>query len=195
MTAVNLSDVVWADDLAQAIDCPSAHACPQTLGVAAGCLSDAFAEHGMRLSYGPKKTAATVLLRGSGSRQVAASLFRAPAGKFKGMLKGAARLERHRLECLDHLSSLHRALRDLAEGACLLPPTQDWDEAREACLLCRLACTSRLSWASHAARLHGYRWAATMLATGTTCRGCGKVYSSQGRLRRHVNYSAPCRQA
>ena len=121
-------------------------------------------------------------------------LFRASAGRFKRMLKGAARLERHRLECLDHLSSLHRALRDLAEGACLLPPTQEWDEAREACLLCRLAFTSRLSCASHAARLHGYRRAATMLATGTTCRGCGKVYSSQGRLRRHVNYSAPCRQ-
>ena len=78
-TEVAMDDVVWADDLAEAIDCSSARECPHTLGVAAGCLSDAFAEHGMRLSYGPKKTAATVLLRGPGSKHVATSLFQQPA--------------------------------------------------------------------------------------------------------------------
>ena len=71
----------------------------------------------------------------------------------------------------------------------------DADEAREACLLCRVAFSSRLSCASHAARVHGYRRAGTLLANGTTCQGCGKVYSNQGRLRRHINYSVACRQA
>ena len=75
VTSVLLFDVIWADDLVEAIDCATASVAPQVLGVSAGSL----AEHGMKLSHGPKKTAATVLLFGPGAKQVSAKLFRAPA--------------------------------------------------------------------------------------------------------------------
>ena len=50
-----LSDIVSAGDLAEALDCDHAGQAPQVLGISAGCLADAFEEHGMKLSYGPRK--------------------------------------------------------------------------------------------------------------------------------------------
>ena len=39
VTEVPMIDVVWADDLAEAVDCCSASECPQAMEIAAGCLS------------------------------------------------------------------------------------------------------------------------------------------------------------
>ena len=67
----------------------------------------------------------------------------------------------------------------------------------EACLPCRVAFYSRPAWACHASKMHGYGTKATVLTSrlaGNWCRSCGKVYSSIGRLRRHVAHSVSCQE-
>ena len=113
----------------------------------------------------------------------------------QGALKAASLLEQRRLECLDSLSRVHKVLYSLAKGVSCSLPLTDPKHAPEACIPCRLAFASRQSWASHAARLHGYRRSGTLLAQGLTCFGCGTTYATSGRLRRHVNYSGGCRRA
>ena len=39
-----------------------------------------------------------------------------------------------------------------------------------------------VSWASHAARVHGYRAPGTRLARGRTCRGCGRIYAPRSDI-------------
>ena len=61
-----------------------------------------------------------------------------------------------------------------------------------ACLICRRAFSSLNSWASHAARLHGYRAHSTKLAQGQTCLACGKIFATPGRLKRHLDHASDC---
>ena len=70
-----LGDVVWADDLAACLQCEGADDIGAAVGVEAGCMADAFAQHGLVLAYGPQKTAAVCVVRGPGSRAARRRLF------------------------------------------------------------------------------------------------------------------------
>ncbi|CAE7441316.1 unnamed protein product [Symbiodinium sp. CCMP2592] len=98
-------------------------------------------------------------------------------GKYKGAVKRAQVLDVHRHTVLAALSGLHRALLLVCSPVCLV---------------CRRAFHSRLAWAGHSARKHGYRSHAHLCATGSTCCACGRSYSSLGRLRRHLVSSPQC---
>ena len=65
-----LEDIVSADDLANCLCCESAASLPTVAGTEAGCLSDAFAEHGLNLAFATHKTAAMCMVRGEKSRSV-----------------------------------------------------------------------------------------------------------------------------
>ena len=75
VTAVALSDVIWADDLAACLHCEAATQVSVSVGTEIGCMADSFAQHGLVLAYGPHKTAAVCTIRGQGSRQVRKQLF------------------------------------------------------------------------------------------------------------------------
>ncbi|CAE7215539.1 unnamed protein product, partial [Symbiodinium sp. KB8] len=75
----DLSDVIWADDLAKCIPVPSAAEVEDTLKTECALLTDAFDVHGYRFSFGPTKTAAIVAVKGQGSRQVRRKLFQGKA--------------------------------------------------------------------------------------------------------------------
>ena len=111
---------------------------------------------------------------------------------FKAMVKRALSLDALRQRCLAALCRLHKQLTALhgvdlteAEGLAL-------SDAVEACPVCRLAFESRVAWAAHASRLHGYRIPATAIAAGRTCRACGKTYATPGRLHRHLQATPAC---
>ena len=70
-----LGDIAWADDLAACFVSPSAQAVAARSGTEAGYLSDAFAQHGLKLSFGPSKTAVMCVIRWQGSREVRKRLF------------------------------------------------------------------------------------------------------------------------
>ena len=75
-----LGDIVWADDLAACFVSPNAQAVAARSGTEAGYLSDASAQHGLKLSFGPSKTAVMRVIRGQGSREVRKHLFGGCAG-------------------------------------------------------------------------------------------------------------------
>ena len=111
---------------------------------------------------------------------------------FKAMVKRALSLDALRQRCLAALCRLHKQLTALhgvdlteSEGLAL-------SDAVEACPVCRLAFESRVAWAAHASRLHGYRIPATAVAAGRTCRACGKTYATPGRLHRHLQATPAC---
>ena len=117
---------------------------------------------------------------------------------FKGLVKRAGALEGIRVSCYAALQALRKALcltaecRDPLERAEPDRPVQ----YHEACLLCKVAFPTRATWAVHAARKHGYRAPATLLANEPSkplCLGCGKLYANKGRLRRHLLNSSTCR--
>ena len=61
---------------------------------------------------------------------------------------------------------------------------------------CRRGFSSRAAWACHASKKHGYRIAASLLIGRQAlplCEGCGKLFASSGRLRRHLLHSVSCR--
>ena len=70
-----LSDVIWADDLAECFLLTEASRAASQIGHEASCLDGAFASHGYTLSYGTSKTAALAYLGGPGSRAAKRALF------------------------------------------------------------------------------------------------------------------------
>ena len=115
-------------------------------------------------------------------------------GRFRGFIKKAACLDTLRCKCLHLLSELHSTLCQLG-GTSLLPPERgDLQECTELCIPCRIAFPTRVAWACHAARKHGYRAAGGQIAEGCTCRACGTRYANERRLKRHLCRSAACRR-
>ncbi|CAE7817440.1 unnamed protein product [Symbiodinium sp. CCMP2592] len=78
-TETKLADVIWADDFAVCLGPPSALRVRPVLANEAGALVDAFGSHGFELSFGERKTAALVSLRGADARRVKRELFRGDA--------------------------------------------------------------------------------------------------------------------
>ncbi|CAE7562314.1 unnamed protein product [Symbiodinium sp. CCMP2592] len=76
-SAATLDDVIWADDLAKCIVVHEAQCVAAATAFECGILADAFYAHGYELSFGPTKTAAIVVPRGTGSRKVRKALFSA----------------------------------------------------------------------------------------------------------------------
>ena len=70
-----LTDVIWADDLAECFMLSAAHRAAHQVSLEASFLDEAFASQGYHLTYGPSKTAAQVLLVGEGSRAAKRALF------------------------------------------------------------------------------------------------------------------------
>ena len=105
--------------------------------------------------------------------------------RFKGLCKRARALSVCQHTVTAALDNLHCALADLSgpkpptQGALLTPHT-------ELCLPCKRSFPSRVSWAGHAARCHGYRVRSYLLPEDRICRACAKVFATIGRLRRHV---------
>ena len=112
-------------------------------------------------------------------------------GQFKGMAKRAVLIEQQRHVVIAALDGLYRGLRAYSTGQ---QPSFQMSQCKEACIPCRRAFGSRVSWSEHAARCHGYRSQAFLLGTGRTCEGCGKTYSSANRLKRHLITAAACRE-
>eukprot|EP00439_Symbiodinium_sp_Y106_P049582 s913_g6.t1 len=67
---LRVEDLVWADDLATLRVCPNISRLPAGIAADVGALSDAFSEHGFKLSVGPSKTAVMAQPSGSGSRRI-----------------------------------------------------------------------------------------------------------------------------
>ena len=109
-------------------------------------------------------------------------------------MKGALALELIVDQCAADHAELYKVCRAHVDVQRMPPIEDDQRPHVEVCLICRKGFATRLAWASHAARLHGYRNAAAKLCHGSVCRGCGKVYANPGRLKRHVEHSAACRQ-
>ena len=74
-----LSDVIWADDLAECVMLSTPHKAAHQVSLEASILDEAFASQGYSLTYGPSKTAAHVLLFGEGSRSAKRALFQGKA--------------------------------------------------------------------------------------------------------------------
>ena len=68
-------DMVWADDLATPMVADDPTLLAAQAASEASALADAFAEHAMKLSFGPLKTAVVLALRGAGSRAARRSAF------------------------------------------------------------------------------------------------------------------------
>ena len=73
--SIPLDDLVWADDLASCYDVPCAAEAAKGIGSEAGILADAFNSHDLELSFGPRKTAAILSLRGAGARAANRAIF------------------------------------------------------------------------------------------------------------------------
>ena len=110
-------------------------------------------------------------------------------GRFKGLVKRAVRLQSCRHVVIAALDGLHKGLQG-GPPAAVLPGL---DTCVEACLPCRRAFVNRVSWSGHAARCHGFGSQAFLLGRGRLCEGCGKVFASTGRLRRHLVTAFRCR--
>ena len=111
--------------------------------------------------------------------------------RFKGLCKRARALTICQHTVTAALDNLHCALADISgskpplPGALLTPHT-------ELCLPCKRSFPSRVSWAGHAARCHGYRSQSFLLPEDRVCRACAKVFASVGRLRRHLIAAPRC---
>ena len=111
-------------------------------------------------------------------------------GHFKGLCKRAKLLTVHQHTTVAALDGLHRALSRMSDTADNAEAAHD--EPCEICLPCRRGFFSRVSWAGHAARKHGYRSQAYLLPQDNVCRCCGKAFASIGRLRRHLTAAPGC---
>ena len=104
-------------------------------------------------------------------------------GLYKAYVKRARGLELPRTTGLAALQALRRAIAQLLHGKDL-EASQKATNYEEGCLQCRIAFPSRTAWACHASKLHGYRTAATLLASEAkrpVCAACGKLYASRAR--------------
>ena len=117
------------------------------------------------------------------------SFIKASPNRFKGLCKRARALTICQHTVVAAFDNLHCALADIAGarpangGALPVPHT-------ELCLPCKRSFPSRVSWAGHAARCHGYRSRSFLLPEDRVSRTCAKVFATIGRLRRHL-ISAP----
>ena len=110
--------------------------------------------------------------------------------RFKGLILRAQGLEACRQQVLGSLDGLYRAIRNMAPSLPdNAPPAHP---CMEACIPCKRLFPTRVAWAGHAARVHGYRCKAHLLAQSRLCLSCGKAFSSVARLRRHLIASAGC---
>ena len=73
--SITIREVVWADDLAVPQCCPNLPAMRSAIATETGALADSFTSHGMRLSFGPNKTAVIASVCGAGSRAARHALF------------------------------------------------------------------------------------------------------------------------
>ena len=71
----SLADIVWADDVASCYEVTQATEAKKGTGFEASLLVDSFACHALELSFGPRKTAALISLRGAGSRTAQRDLY------------------------------------------------------------------------------------------------------------------------
>ena len=112
-------------------------------------------------------------------------------GRYKGLCKRARVLTVLQHTVRAAFDGLYRAIRAVAgstEPVCR-PTTES---SLQMCVPCRRSFPSLVSWSGHAARKHGYRSKAHLTAVDRICRGCGKAYASQHRLRRHLVTSRRC---
>ena len=70
-----LDDIIWADDVASCLEIDKAQDAKLCMGLEAGVLVDAFDSHALTLSFGPRKTAALISLRGQGARAAQRALY------------------------------------------------------------------------------------------------------------------------
>ena len=113
-------------------------------------------------------------------------------GAFKGATKRACALELVQVSLIATLDGLHRGLCLLAGSASCAQRSRDVGAFPEMCIPCARAFRTRVSWSAHAARLHGYRSRSYLTAAGRTCLACGRVFASEGRLRRHLTSVPKC---
>ena len=116
---------------------------------------------------------------------------------FKAYVKRARGLELARTAGFAAFQALRRAIVVFLDGAAAIEEPARC-QYREGCLQCRIAFPTRTAWACHASKVHGYRTAATLLAADVerpVCAACGKLFASKGRLQRHLQASARCRQS
>ena len=118
---------------------------------------------------------------------------RATPNRFKGLVLRAQGMEACRQQVVAALDGLYRALQGLAPPR---PPERAQPgNVQEACIPCQRVFASRVAWAGHAARMHGYRNKAFLLGQSKLCRACGRMYGTVGRLRRHLTASPRCIRA
>ncbi|CAE7817460.1 unnamed protein product [Symbiodinium sp. CCMP2592] len=72
---IDLDDLIWADDLSTFLHINNAVEAASIVAVETGALSDAFSGHGLQLTFGQRKTAALISLRGPGARSARRNLF------------------------------------------------------------------------------------------------------------------------
>ena len=127
--------------------------------------------------------------------QVWVDLMKSRPGVFKGFVKRAKGLEQCRITCFASLQALGRLLQQFSCGQeCTADPAGS--AFPEAGLICKRGFQSRAAWACHASKKHGYRIAASLLAserTDSMCSGCGRQFANQARLRRHLLHADECR--
>ena len=112
-------------------------------------------------------------------------------GAFKGLVRRAVALDHQRVKVIAALDDLHRYVLTLTGSTVRAPPTAR-EPFTEMCLPCKRAFGSRVAWAGHSARMHGYRSTAFLTASGNVCRTCGLCFGSVGRLRRHLTSVPAC---
>ena len=116
-------------------------------------------------------------------------LMQTSPNRFKGLCKRAKALTICQHTVKAALDNLHTALSDLSGRQTVVNGVFHAVHT-EMCLPCKRSFPSRVSWAGHAARCHGYRSRSFLLPEDRVCRTCAKAYASIGRLRRHL-ISAP----
>ena len=116
-------------------------------------------------------------------------LFRAK-GRFKGILKRASAWHVGRLGAQACFQRFERSI-----WSAMPAPTAAVELAEHACLLCGIAFFDFQSWASHSARVHGYRSRARRFATGLRCQACGALFATVARYRCHLQSHPVCCRA
>ena len=105
------------------------------------------------------------------------TLLQAHPRRYKGIVKRARALEARRNQVVAALQCLNKAML-LLYGRQRPEVPVDPPAFTEICIPCRRAFPTRLSWAGHSARKHGYRCHAYLCAEDTVCRSCGRRFSS-----------------
>ena len=110
------------------------------------------------------------------------------SNKFKGWVKRAEAIQ----GCLDSCQvAAELAVRNVWSVKQSFSYPCDGSELH-ACIPCGVAFDTRQSWGAHASRKHGYRARHCRVSRGRSCVGCGKIFASEGRLRRHLAHMSQC---